>query len=248
MLVYKTSKANLENCTKLFLLMGLVSALLIVYYTLEQKIPVRELNVNTLNSFSNNIIEENIPEAPIEKEPIKAMNIELPLPVLSEIKIVSDEKKIKEVAIASTETNETEKVIIQPIHYNEVKEEKVVEEVVEDVPFFVIEEVPKFPGCEGTNEELRKCMQEKIQIFVHQEFNVDLSQELGLEPGVKKIFVAFTIDKNGNIINIKSRAPHKNLQAEAERVVKMLPKMEPGKQRGKPVRVSYTLPITFQVL
>jgi periplasmic protein TonB len=71
---------------------------------------------------------------------------------------------------------------------------------------------------------------------------------LGLEPGTKRIFVVFIIDKNGNITNIESRAPHKSLQLEAERVVKSLPKMEPGKQRGKPVGVKYSLPIVFEII
>ena len=55
------------------------------------------------------------------------------------------------------------------------------------------------------------------------------------------------IDKNGNVTGVRSRAPHPRLEKEAARVINMLPKMKPGRQRGKAVTVPYSLPITFQV-
>ena len=58
----------------------------------------------------------------------------------------------------------------------------------------------------------------------------------------------FTIDEHGSIQEVMARAPHPRLQTEATRVVKTLPKMTPGKQRGRPVRVKYSLPITFEVV
>ena len=57
----------------------------------------------------------------------------------------------------------------------------------------------------------------------------------------------FKIDKNGNITNVQARAPHNRLRDEAIRVIKLLPKMIPGKQRGRPVGVKYSLPIAFKV-
>ena len=57
----------------------------------------------------------------------------------------------------------------------------------------------------------------------------------------------FKIDQTGSITEIQARAPHPRLQKEAERVVKTLPKMTPGKQRGRPVSVRYSLPISFLV-
>ncbi|MDF1516387.1 MAG: energy transducer TonB, partial [Lutibacter sp.] len=79
-------------------------------------------------------------------------------------------------------------------------------------------------------------------------FNIGLASDLGLTPGsIQKIFVIFKIDKNGNITDINARAPHKQLQDEAIRVVGLLPKMTPGMQRGKPVGVKYGLPIVFKV-
>ncbi|WP_457615890.1 M56 family metallopeptidase [Lutibacter sp.] len=117
----------------------------------------------------------------------------------------------------------------------------------EAVPFMVVEEVPVFPGCEGTKEQLKKCLQENITKFVSENFNVALAQELNLNAGVNRIYVMFDIGKNGMVENVKARAPHKKLQEEAVRVVKSLPTMLPGKQKGKPVSVTYSLPIAFKI-
>ena len=128
-------------------------------------------------------------------------------------------------------------------------EEVEVEEVEEDIedPFAVIENVPVYPGCEkGNNAKKKACMSEKISKFVQKKFNTELAGELGLT-GRQRINVIFKIDRNGNITGIRSRAPHPRLEKEAARVIGMLPKMKPGKQRGKAVIVPYSLPIVFQV-
>ena len=116
-----------------------------------------------------------------------------------------------------------------------------------DVPFAIIEEVPVFPGCEGTKQELRKCLQEKITMHVSTNFNSTMAKSLGLTPGVKKIFVVFTIDNKGNIKDVRARAPHEDLEDEAIRVVQSIPQMKPGKQKGIAVGVKYSLPIAFKV-
>ena len=104
-----------------------------------------------------------------------------------------------------------------------------------------------FPGCErGSNADKRKCMSDKIAKFVQRKFNTDLAGDLGLS-GRQRISVIFKIDKSGNVTGVRSRAPHPRLEKEAARVINMLPKMKPGRQRGKPVTVPYSLPITFQV-
>jgi len=248
MLACKSSKANLEKCTRLFLLLGLVVALLITELLIEYKSKPNNEAFSTASYVNSNIEEEIIPETQVKIELPEEATPSQPTPVLEQIKIVADDKKISETVLASTETNMNDAVVVQKIEIKEVKEIKVTEEVMEDVPFFVIEDVPKYPGCKGNNEELRKCMQDKIQTFVLENFKSEIAQELGLEPGIRRIFISFVIDKNGNISNIQSRAPHKSLQTEAERVVKALPKMEPGKQRGKPVGVKYSLPIVFEIM
>ena len=118
---------------------------------------------------------------------------------------------------------------------------------IDEVPFATIENVPVYPGCEGTEAALKACLQEKIATFVNANFNVKLGKELNLETGLNKVFVMFKIDNEGNIMDVKARAPHKKLEEEALRVIRSLPKMMPGKQKGKTVGVKYTLPIAFMV-
>lgn len=115
------------------------------------------------------------------------------------------------------------------------------------VPFAIIEDVPVYPGCEGTQEELRTCLQENITNHITANFNSDLAKGLGLMAGIKKIFVMFEIDKEGNITDVQARGPHQSLADEATRVINLLPKMKPGKHKGDAVGVKYTLPIAFKV-
>lgn len=90
-------------------------------------------------------------------------------------------------------------------------------------------------------------MQEKIANYVSANFNSELAKGLKLKSGLQKVFVLFTIDKEGNITDVQSRAPHKKLEEEAIRVIASLPKMIPGKQKGEAVGVKYSLPIAFMV-
>jgi len=116
-----------------------------------------------------------------------------------------------------------------------------------EVPFAVIEQPPIFPGCENlTKAEQKKCISDRISKHVQRNFNTDLASDLGLK-GRQRINVIFKIDTEGNIKGIRSRASHPDLEAEAIRVIKTLPKMIPGKQKGKAVTVPYSLPIIFQV-
>lgn len=117
-----------------------------------------------------------------------------------------------------------------------------------DVPFAVVEEVPVFPGCEtlDSREERKTCMSQKINEFVNINFNTSLGKELSLT-GIHRIYVQFKIAKDGDVEFVGARAPHPALEEEAERVVKLLPNMTPGKQNGEEVAVLYTLPITFKI-
>ena len=115
------------------------------------------------------------------------------------------------------------------------------------VPFAKIENVPIYPGCDkSSNEKKRKCMSEKISKFVQRKFNTDLAGDLGLT-GRQRISVIFKINKTGDVTGVRARAPHPRLEKEAQRVINLLPKMQPGKQRGVAVTVPYSLPIIFQV-
>jgi protein TonB len=123
-----------------------------------------------------------------------------------------------------------------------------VTETIANVPFAIIEEAPIFPGCEKkkSKADRRKCLQEKISRHIDRKFDKGLANDLGLE-GRQKIQVQFTIDEKGKVVDIKSRAPHPRLTQETQEVIDDLPDMIPGKQRGKAVKVTYTLPIIFDV-
>jgi hypothetical protein len=117
-----------------------------------------------------------------------------------------------------------------------------------DVPFAVIEKVPVYPGCTGEdNKQLKKCMSEKIQVFVTENFNLELANTLKLRKGRHRMAVQFKIDKKGMVTDITARAPHIALEEEAIRVVNALPTMRAGIHRGEEVNVLYALPIIFEV-
>ncbi len=240
----KSEKANLENFNKLFLLLGLFLSLLFVYMQLEK----RTSDANIGNTLDHRQIidddEEDVPETEQIEEikPPEPQQAPPPPPVLEEIEQVEDDSDVEETVIESTETSEDEAVEVE-----EVEEVEVEEEVVEDVSFRVIEDAPVYPGCKGSKEQLKKCFGEKVRKFVNSKFDTELANELGLPPGVKRINVQFVVDKTGKITNIRVRAPHKRLEKEARRVISLLPRLKPGKQRGKPVGVKYNLPIKFVV-
>jgi TonB family protein len=162
--------------------------------------------------------------------------------------------KLFKVKLFRDENNRGIITIITNIPFLKNKSTKILSETeteteTNDVPFAIIENVPVFPGCdEGTRKEKGDCLNKKIRSFVIRDFNGDLSQTLGLSKGKKKIWVQFRIDEKGNVVDEKViKSPHPKLSEEALRVVKTLPKMKPGKQRGKAVGMRYTLPISFNI-
>ncbi|NJY62055.1 blaR1 peptidase M56 [Salinimicrobium sp. CDJ15-81-2] len=116
------------------------------------------------------------------------------------------------------------------------------------IPFAVVEQVPVFPGCENlaTSKEQKECMSNKITDFVSRNFNTNLGKELGVT-GINRIYVKFKVSKDGEVTSVESRAPHPKLGAEAERVINILPNMEPAVHNGEEVAILYSLPIVFNV-
>ena len=233
----KNPKADVSRNGSIYFAVGLALMLFLTYSTLNYKtydksdIDIGKLNLDEELDEEIPIIEQVIPPPPPPPPPAAPEVIE----------VVEDEEEIEETVIESTETDQEEEII----EVEEIEVEEVVEDV--EVPFAVIENVPEYPGCErGSNSDKRKCMSDKIAKFVQRKFNTDLAGDLGLT-GRQRISVIFKIDKNGNVTGVRSRAPHPRLEKEAARVINMLPKMKPGRQRGKPVIVPYSLPITFQV-
>ena len=122
----------------------------------------------------------------------------------------------------------------------------------EDIPFASVEKVPVYPGCTGEdNATLKKCMSKKISKHVAENFNVDEASKGIVTYGKYRVYVSFKIDATGVITDIKSytptQAPSPALKKEAVRVMKLLPKLIPGQEKGKNVGVLYSLPITFYV-
>lgn len=241
--IKKNARASLENYSFLFLQLGLALALLLTYVAINIK--TFDKSINTFQNYFQST--EVVEEIPFTQKPEQIVPPQPALPTPDIIQVVKNNTDIKEIVFQTTETNEN--VAIQPIlkteNIHEIAEDEV---VVDDIPFAIIEEAPVFPGCTGTKSEKKDCFNIQITLLVQKNFRGDIAQDLGLTPGLKKIFALFTIDKDGNIANIKIRAPHKSLEAEAERVLKLLPKMIPGKQRNRNVNVSYALPITFKVI
>ena len=233
----KNPKADVSRNGSVYFAVGLALMLFVTYSTINYKTYDKDnIDIGLVNM--DELDDEEIPIT----EQIQTPPPPPPPPVAPEvIEVVEDEEEIEETVIESTETDETEEIV----EIEEVEVEEVEEDI--EVPFAVIENVPIFPGCEsGNNDAKRKCMSSKITKFVQKKFNTDLAGDLGLS-GRQRISVVFKIDKSGNVVGVRSRAPHPRLEKEAARVINLLPKMKPGKQRGKAVIVPYSLPIVFQV-
>ncbi len=111
-------------------------------------------------------------------------------------------------------------------------------------PFAVIDEVPIFPGCEN-HKNKRKCFNDKMQKHISKNFNYPQeAQQKGIQGQVS---VMFTIAADGSIQNIRKRGPNVILENETERIIKKLPKMKPGKHKGKAVNVPFSIPINFKL-
>ena len=233
----KNLNADVRRNSSIYFAVGLALMLLITNYSINYKtydkeaIDIGQLNMDELDDEEIPITEQ-IQTPPPPPPPPAAPEV---------IEVVEDEEEIEETVIESTETDEEEEIV----EVDEVFVEEVEEDI--EVPFSVIENVPVFPGCEkGSNDVKRKCMSDKISKFVQKKFNTDLAGDLGLS-GRQTIRVMFKIDKTGSVTGVMARAPHPRLEKEATREINSLPKMKPGKQRGKAVTVPYSLPIIFAV-
>lgn len=117
------------------------------------------------------------------------------------------------------------------------------------VSFAIIENVPVYPGCNQKleNEKLKQCMSDKVSALIADNFDVNVAYRAHIPYGLIRINVAYIINKNGDIENIMARSAYNELEAEAIRVVKLIPRMKPGYQNGKPVAVPYSIPILINV-
>ncbi|WP_308990778.1 energy transducer TonB [Mariniflexile litorale] len=152
------------------------------------------------------------------------------------------------ILLFSLSTYSQEKVI-EEVEFVETSEQDQ-DENTNEISFAVIENVPVYKGCGAstTNTELKNCMSAAISKHIADNFNTNITNGLGLPDGRVRINVIFKIDKEGNVVDIRSKAPHPVLEKEAIRVIQLIPQLEkPGYQRGNPVTVPYSLPIIFNV-
>lgn len=146
-----------------------------------------------------------------------------------------------------TEENKIESVEIKVIDLDREIVKVPVEESDYDVPFAVVEKIPMFEGCEDIdNEQNKKCFDLKIKEHIAKHLkNPNLDKT---ETNIKT-YAMFVIKKDGTISNIITRCRNNtNCEAyekEVIRIIKLLPNFKPATQRGKPVNVSYAIPIIF---
>jgi len=168
-----------------------------------------------LGALNLDDLEEEI--IPITKQELKPPPPPPPPPEI--IEIVEDDVIIEDEIEIDSESDDDEEI--------EIIEED------DDEFFMVVENMPIFPGGDLG---LMKYIQKHVKYpAIAKEYNI-----------TGKVYVSFIVDKSGSVTNVKIvRGVDKNLDAEAVRVVKSLPKYKPGKQRGKSVRVMFTIPINF---
>lgn len=104
-----------------------------------------------------------------------------------------------------------------------------------------------YPGCAGSAEEIRACSIGKFRNFLKSNIDPDLASNLNLSPGSYPIRSLVKIDKDGVVSVLKIQAKEKALEKEMLRIVKKLPKMTPATKGGKPVSVSFIVPIDYEV-
>ncbi|MUU77527.1 energy transducer TonB [Winogradskyella endarachnes] len=235
----KNPKANVGRNSSLYFAVGLNVMLLLTYIGLEHKTYDKDVITADVLMLDDQF-DEDIPITTINIPPPPPPPAQKPM-ITEAITIVEDVEDVEETVVKSTEIGQDDIIDEREIGVEEVEVVEVEEDI--EVPFSVIEKVPTFPGCKGTNAELRKCFEEKMQAHLLKNFRYpEAAAELNIHG---RVFVFFVIDRTGRITKIKSRGPNHLLEAEAERIMSLLPKMEPGTQRDRNVSVPYSIPINF---
>jgi protein TonB len=224
--VKKSPKADLEGKKTTSLLLGYVFILTLMFVAFEWT--DRDKQVSTDSGITDVVFEEEI--VPITEQDQKMAPPPPEAPKVEEVlQIVENDAKIEESSIqASEETGQA----VEVKYVQQVVEE---EEPEEQEIFQVVEEMPEFPGG------MAECMK-----FLGKNIKYPtISQENGVQG---KVIVQFVVNKDGSVVDpvvVRSVDPY--LDKEALRVINTMPKWKPGKQRGKPVRVRYTVPVTFRL-
>lgn len=221
----KSPKANLENKRSIFIEFGLVISLLVCLYGFESNSGVKP--VDTLGTLTDQAVEETL--IPITQLEEKKQELP-PLPKLVDLLVIVENNTDidDELEIVDTEANSE-----TAVYANMNKFDAPESDVDETIIFVAPQEKPEFPGGDAA-----------LLIFLSQNIKYPA---IAAENGVKgRVTVNFVVNKDGSISDAKIlRGVDQALDKEALRVIYSMPKWKPGKQAGKPVRVSFSVPINF---
>ena len=224
----KSERADLQNKKVLFMEIGCIIALTLVYFGFEYTTG----EVRTAVLDDNSIVTEIEDLIPITFETPPPPPAAPKIPVLSDqIDIVDDDIEIDENMFLKLEDDPGSGVEI--MDYIEVIDEEVEEE---EIPFMLVEEKPSFQN--GDANQFSKWVNQRL-----------VYPEIAKENGVQgRVTLQFTIEKDGSLTKVKVvRGVDPSLDKEAVRVVSMSPKWEPGRQRDRAVPVTYTFPVIFKL-
>lgn len=226
--VKKSPKADLEGKKLIFSEIGLALALGLTLAAFEWT--SEDVTVQNLEVQQEEVVEEEMVPITTQDQIKPPPPPPPPPPVADALTIVDNETEInEEFELNDTEADDNTEFEIRDLEPTVVEEEEPAEQEV----FIIVEQMPLFPGGE---EALRKYLATEVKYPV-------IAQENGIQG---RVFVKFVIMPDGSVSNVEVARPFDpNLDKEAVRVVKSMPKWTPGKQRGKAVRVSYTVPINF---
>ncbi|MBC8321518.1 MAG: energy transducer TonB [Bacteroidetes bacterium] len=218
----KTKKADLEGKRGYFFEIGLIIALLVVFAAFEYK---------SYDKITVDLMSRDIDDTPEEIIPITEQKVKPPPPPppkqVTKITIVEDDIEVEDEIDIDVDAD----VDTEMEEYIPPKD--VDEEIVEAEIFTVVEAMPEFPGGMAN---LMSYLSNNIKY-------PPLAKESGIQG---RVFINFVVEPNGKISNVKVlRGIGGGCDEEAIRVVKSMPSWKPGMQRGKPVRVSYNLPVKF---
>ncbi|SMO73115.1 protein TonB [Saccharicrinis carchari] len=235
MIPRKSTQADLEHKRSMFFQIGLVISLAIVLFMMELNFKTRDVNQSLIDTGFRT--EEEM--VPITRQELKTPPPPPPKKIMATdiISIVDDDVELdEELELFDSETDQDQEIKLIEIPVN------LEEEVEEEAPIFiVVEEMPIFrPQLCATPEEGNR----ELMKFVSQAIRYPV---IAAENGIQgRVYVTFVVSPNGSVTDVQvSRGVDAALDKEAIRVVQELPEFSPGKQRGKPVRVQYSIPINF---
>lgn len=224
--VKKAPKADLEGKRSTWFLLGYVIVLAIMFVAFEWT--ERDKEIDTSQAVAQTVFEEEIIPITQPEEVKPPPPPEVPA-VPEELEVVQDDVEVEQTEIASTEdVGERVEVKYVPVTVEE-------EEPEEQTIFEVVEEMPDFPGGQAA---LMSYLSKNIKYPT-------IAQENGTQG---RVIVQFVVNKDGSIVDaVVARSIDPYLDKEALRVIGTMPKWKPGMQRGKPVRVKYTVPVMFRL-